>query len=565
MCGCSGDVVQGVKIADFIQKFISSSSSEELKNEAVIIVVKDDKNNEIASRFVKDINPKIQVKKITELWDTNISCCIEVGYNDGEFDWEKWLSFPEPKPPIIVMPEYDNDINRPSELRIKGGFYSHDVGVIPSSDLLEATEGEEISNEVLQKAFERLDAKIQSYLAKDFKSYLAQREQRDFTYQYSHDKTKYRISSRESSQDEYAAPVDFFLQEHVMLMGNSKKSQDVLCIGESHERKFEALERLKNDLIEKKYTRISFINLDINIDTEREIVIHNSDNNGGNHKEYRVLYSSSIPYSSMQVLPLIASDIVGVTGDQSLVEAMSAKKLVTYECANHKIKFVEGYLESVRNEVSKTNFAGTTGDEVNSLALFLIKPILRCDNVKYEKKEVPKLLSNRNTVEALKKINRQLVQISQYFACIEKILKTKVLPYIKAKDEKMRNRNQDLDIKIPNTKVHKLAQLLKELCKEVENNKTESERWKKRAEAAKKLKKLTENNYVISERDTQTIKEQLETIKQNEPSWQERSLITKILDILSLGIIPIIRCLFFTPNKTMDCVEKIEGEVSSLN
>ena len=177
----SGDVVQTVKIADFIQKFIESSELEELKNEAVIIVVKDDENKEIASRFVKDINCNIQVKKISELKEENhkISCCIEAGYS--HFDWEKELSFTGTKPPIIVMPEYNNDVNRKSLLRILGGFDKErgDVGVIPSPLLLAATAGEEISAEVLQNAFERLDAKIQSYLGKDVESYLAQREQRD--------------------------------------------------------------------------------------------------------------------------------------------------------------------------------------------------------------------------------------------------------------------------------------------------------------------------------------------------------------------------------------------------
>ena len=540
----SGNVVQTVKIADFIQQFVKSTESEELKNEAVIIVVKDDENKEIVGRFVKDINANIQVKKISELKEENhkISCCIECCYS--HFDWKKELSFTRTKPPIIVMPKYNNGVNRESPLTILGGFDKDCgyVGVIPSPVLLAATAGKEISAEVLQNAFERLDPKIQSYLGKDVKSYLAQR---DFTYQYSHDIDKYptfynnSIPYKHSPLDrgvsygkEYA-PVGFFLQKHVMLMGSSAKSQDVLCIGEKSEHKLQALTNLKEDLIQKGYTRISFID----IDSKDEKVIYEGDNDGAEHKEYRVLYSKSMPFSSMQVLPLIATDIVGVTGDQSLVEAMSAKKLVTYECVSD---IASRYLKSVQREVSEMVLEGTSGEEVQLLARFLIKPTYRCNHVEYKKEEVSRLLSNRNTVEALKNINRQLVEKSQYFESIQRMLMSAVLPYIK--------------------KELKLVELLKALCTEVINNRTKSDRSDKRCHAVTQLLQLTKGN-VISQEDTSSITAQLEIIKQNEPSWKERSLITKILDILSLGIITIIKCLFFTSDKTMAYV----GEIEELN
>jgi hypothetical protein len=544
----SGDVVQTVKIADFIQKFIKSSELEELKNEVVIIVVKDDENKEIASRFVEDINPNIHVKKITEIKEEKhkISGCIEAGYS--HFDWEKELAFTGEKPPLIVMPEYDNDVNRTSLLRILGGFDTErgDVGVIPSYALIAATSGEVISAEVLQNAFERLDAKIKSYLGKDIESYLAKH---DFTYQYSHDRDRYPTfytnsipykpfeSNEETTKGEKYAPVEFFLQEHVMLMGNSAKSQDVLCIGENSESKLQALVSLKEDLIKKGYTRVSFMD----IDSKDEKVIYEGGNNGAKPKEYRVLYSKSMPFSSMQVLPLIATDIVGVTGDQSLVEAMSARKLVTYECVNHKRDFARGYLKAVQREVSEMALKGTTAEEVSLLAKFLIKPTYRCDHVEYKQEEVSRLLSNRNTVEALKNINRQLVEKSQYFASLEKVLMSAVLPYIKSQ----------------NAKELKLVELLKALYIEISNNRTNSEQWVKRFAAATQLDQLIKNN-IISQENTSFMAAQLAIIKQNEPSWQERSLITKILDILSLGIIPIIRCLFFNSDKTTAYVGEIE-------
>lgn len=554
----SGDVVQTVKIADFIQKFTASSELEELRHELVFIVVEDDKNEEIVSRFVKDTNLNIQVKKISEFKEENhkINCCIEAGYS--HFNWEKYISFKGEKPPLIVMPEYNNDVNRESVLRILGGFDKDkgDVGVIPSPSLLDATAEEMISTEILQNAFEKLDPKIKSLLGKDKESFLAQREQRDFTYQYGHDKsryptfhslnTSYKIGQHgdKVEQGKHYFPVEFFLQEHLVLMGDSVKSQDVLCIGERHESKLQSLVGLKNDLINKGYTKISFIDIDKRLGQ----IIYEAEKGDRQHKEYRMLYSKSVPFSSMQVLPLIATtDIVGVTGDQSLIEAMSARKLVSYECIQHKKDFAEGYLKAVQREILEADLGGTSREEILILAKFLIKPSYRCNNVEYKQEEISRLLINKNTVEALKNINRRLVAQSQYFSSLEKILMSEVLPYIKNE---------------PGNEL-KLVPLLKALCLEITNNKTESDRWQQRFAAATHLSTLTRDNKAIDKKDFSFIKAQLMLIKENEPSWHERSLITQILDILSLGLIPLMRCLFFTSDNTMNYVNETEASTTS--
>ncbi|MFC3909874.1 hypothetical protein ACFORL_12415 [Legionella dresdenensis] len=438
----SGDLVQTVKIADFIQKFIESTTLEELKDEAVIIVVNDDENQNITNHFVKFINPNVQVKNFADFKEENhtINCCIEAGYS--HFDWKKDLIFKTEKPPLIVMPEYDNHVGPNAVLKILGGFDKErgDVGVIPSPTLLAASAGEVVNVEVLKNAFEQLDPKLQLYLGKDFKSYLTHREQREFTYQYSHDRNYYPTFytnhipykpyqyKAKTTQGAKYTPVEFFLQEHLMLAGNYTKSQDVLCIGECSESKIEALVRLKEELIKKGYTKISFINMD---EGTGEHIIHEINSSGAQPKEYRVLYSKSMPFSSMQVLPLIATDMVGVTGDQSLVEAMSAKKLVTYECVDHKQNFARGYLKAVQQEASVATLEGTSKEEVLLLARFLIKPTYSRNTLEYKQEVVSNLLNNRNTVEALKNINRQLVVKSQYFASIEKMLVTDVLSYIK--------------------------------------------------------------------------------------------------------------------------------------
>lgn len=557
----SGDVVQTVKIADYIQKFITSSQLEELKNEVVIIVVMDDENKALASCFANELNPNIQVKKISELKEENhaINCRIEAGYN--VYEWEEELTFQEEKPPLIVMPEYDNIVCHDSELTILGGFDEDrgDLGVIPSPLLLGATAGEVISEEVLQSAFERLDPRIKSYLGKDAQTYLAQRKQREFTYQYSHDGQKYLTFHTNGKPyqpyqpfqpgqhcattegGEYT-PIDFFLQEHVMLIRNSGKSQDVLCIGENSKSKLQALKDLKDDLITNKYTRISFINIDTN---EEEVIHLDEDHHGTDHKEYRVLYSKSMPFSSMQVLPLIANDIVGVTGDQSLVEAMSAKKLVTYECISHKLKFTKGYLKAVQREVSAMHLKKDLEEDVLLLARFLMKPFYRRYIVEYMPEEVARLLGNRNTVEVLKSINRQLVAKSNYFASLEKILMSAVVPYIKRRNPK------EGSLVASDKEERSLVALLKALHSEVNKNKTISDQWESRNQAATQLLSVINEGTIIQDQ-AQVIVKQLTIINENQPSKYESTLIKKILDILSFGKTPMTGCLFFNHDETKE-------------
>ncbi|MBA4696558.1 MAG: hypothetical protein H2069_04095 [Legionella sp.] len=452
----SGDVVQSVKIADFIQTFVEKSKSKLLQDESTIIVVEDDKNKAIATHFISALNPKVQVKKLSELTaeKLNISCCIEAGYT--RFNWEKELSFKGKKPPLVFMPEYDNDVSRrsPEALKILGGFDKSvgDVGVIPSVSLLSATADPTISKEGLHHAFEKLDTRLKKYLGKDFEDFQVYRKQHNFTYQYSHDRNSYPTFfanalmylpwdlEEEVTQGREYSPVQFFFQEHIMLTGNTSKSQDVLCIGENPKSKIDALISVKEMLIAQGYTKISFID----IESGSQQIIYENGTEGAADKEYRVLYSKSMPFSTMQKLPLIANDIVGVTGDQSLVEAMSANKLVSYECVSHKKDFAKGYLKAVQQEISSGDYPGTSNLDVELLARFLIKPTYRCDNVEYKSEEVARLLSDKKTVNALKKINRRLVEQSQYFASIEKILRSEVIPYLTSQ-RNLNNSNQKID------------------------------------------------------------------------------------------------------------------------
>lgn len=422
----SGDIVQTSKIADFIQQIAVSYGY----TDNIVIVIPDtitaDRDHKaITLFFISNINPAIQVQTISEFKQSNakIDCCIEAGYLESfTFDWKKEISeLLNDTVPAIFMPEYGNDIfNDGAPLKIYGGFSKRDSGVIPSQNLLEASALEQIPTVIIQNAFEQLDPKLKRYLGQDFTSYTQYRVTHGFTYQYSHDTTEHNTFYyfEEDKENKYKSgptyrSVDFFLQEHIMLVGDTSSSQDVLCIGKIAENKKNALKGLQKSLIEKGYTKITFVD----VEQEEEELIY-ADLTLLPVKEYRVLYLKSTPFSSMQALPLLVDDLVGVTGDNSLVEAMSAGKLISYECMIHKEGFIQGYLDAVCKEA--------TISDISLLAKLLIKQTGRAGNIEYNAEELQLLLKNKELVTELKKINRTLIARSNYFKKLKDILEEHV-------------------------------------------------------------------------------------------------------------------------------------------
>lgn len=416
----SGDIVQTVKVADFVENILRSKGI----NEDIIIIVPDAEYHRIAVHRFLD-NPRIRVQTLSELKSNmpKINCCIEMAY--GASFWRADLTEVVQKEeiPCIYMPEYDNDMSPEDSFKILGGFNKEKgcVGVIPSLKLLAATSEDAFLPKEIAEAFEQLDPKIKKYLSPDSPTYLKYCETHDFSYQYSHDTDKYEAWKNNTLAGKEYTPVEFFFREHITLLSQSTHSQDILCFGSSEKIKKAALLKFKDILIQNKYTKIIFINIDTEIE---EVLFH--DSSLFPSKEYRVLYSTTVPYATMQVLPLLANDFIGVTGDQSLVEAMSAGKLVTYECKGHKKEFAIGYLEAVKKETADTR--------VLLLAKFLIKTPLRSGCISYDEEQLITLLKDNAIVDALKKINRKLVAESQYFDAVEnwifsQLIKTEPLRY----------------------------------------------------------------------------------------------------------------------------------------
>ncbi len=507
----------------------------------------------IVSIFVNSINPDIPVKTISEALHEKVTihAGLIVGYTDCP--WRHYLNL-DKSIPLIRMPEYNNSLGGGygEPLEILGGFTKLDQGVIPSFDLLEATNDIAAHQQARIIAFDALDPKIKAHFPPTH-DYLTYRTTHGFAYQYSHDLTAYVAIDEQNQSVGYTSFVDFFFHEHVALTRLANCSQDVLSIGgkelrvnflietpgkDSYSKK-EALKKILPTLIEQEYTRVSLVN----IDQGTEEVLHENPH-ASSVKAYRVLYMQSVPFSSMRKLPLL-SDFAGVTGDQSLIEAMSAGNLVSYEFCNHKKAFVEGYLQAVVQE--------TDNPEVHLLAASLMKKIVRASVIRYDFKQISTLLGNKEVVEALMRINRALVEKSTYFEALKNMLhdpttalKKTFMPIqmVSAADQS------------------KLVQVSKALLDAVNQHEQSSPHWEKRRTAAMAIHALIHTNLEgLSLTDVDNIDKQVKVIKENEPTWHERSLLQEILHIMTGGKIPLMRHDFFR-DSTLDETVKIVQELN---
>lgn len=147
-------------------------------------------------------------------------------------------------------------------------------------------------------------------------------------FQYSHDTL--RTTSRVPAATR-------FLKIHRIYVQGSPKNQDVLMVGKSRASKLEALNQVKNQLIKDGYTKISFYDAD----TKSEKFLHGNALTSG--KSYRVVYTANMSHPSSTAAQALAGDLIGATGDQSLGEAISGDKTITYECRIHKQELNNDY------------------------------------------------------------------------------------------------------------------------------------------------------------------------------------------------------------------------------
>ena len=345
------------------------------------------------------------------------------------------------------FPEYGrNDLHTANKFAytLQSGFdpdLKEEAGVISNQYLLQSSQAlhnNENSHAVLKQAFDTLDPTLKQFLApktQGFDEYLERRKHHGLTYQYSHDSdgsavhgikhvkcnddTESSMEIKTTSADIFGleTAINYFFFEHLASCQGSEQSQDVICLGgkaldwrygynkhQTVSSKYHALRDMLPQLKEQGYTTVIYHDVQNN----KKEVLYTAPNTGGKQeKTYRVLDFKSVPYETMLSLAILSDDLVGLTGDQSFVEAMSAGKLISYECRAHKSNFMKGYLKAVNQK--------TDNQDVRDLAKQLVRIPGRCAITEYDPDQLQALLSNKATRQELAQINRQLAQESNYY------------------------------------------------------------------------------------------------------------------------------------------------------
>ncbi len=174
----------------------------------------------------------------------------------------------------------------------------------------------------------QLDEPIKSALLKQKETLADYQTSTDLFFQYSHD----------IDASEHLTPAEHFLNIHREYSKKTIKNQDVIMIGKTLDHKILSLSNIKDILVSTDAVKkIIFYNSD----TQEETILHDALELDG--KTYRVIYTNSMSHRSMLACIALSGPFVGITGDQSLGEAVSAGKTIVYECFKHKKNLISNY------------------------------------------------------------------------------------------------------------------------------------------------------------------------------------------------------------------------------
>ncbi len=148
-----------------------------------------------------------------------------------------------------------------------------------------------------------------------------------------------------------------YLRVHQLYIQYSIKNQDVISMGGDIKNKRNALEFMIPILAKNGFSKIFYVDLD----NEKMESVYNDNRDG---KSYRLIHVDKITHMKMIELQKISSDLSGVTGDQSFSEALSASKLIVYNCMVWKKELVQQYIEIVSSIAQD--------DKVTELAMLLL-------------------------------------------------------------------------------------------------------------------------------------------------------------------------------------------------
>lgn len=407
----SGDVAHTAKIARHLEKILEEKHGVKID---ICLVTPNPPQEDSYRRnqytwvtnFYRNMYPDSNVKIITieeyrHIDQNLIDCHIDAGtlipekmphaFSDEDVQLINLLRDGCSKP-YISFPEYSSQELLRGNKIVRSGFKQGEHGVIPNQKILDATKDPKLLDMEKEQASHHLPLKLKNTLMSDFSSFAEYHRSHGLNYAYFHE----LIST---PHDEYTT--EFFLEKQIAFLDASKKNQDIICIGGQNEIKHLALEHKISALKQSGFNEIVFID----VDSGQEETLF-KDEESIEKKTYRMLCIKSVPYTCMESLPLISDDLVGVTGDNSLVEAMSAGKIFMYEYTNHKYAFMAGYLSKVQELSSDFR--------VYELAKYLV----------FQGDLTPEKLAeyaqNPEIVNTLKSINRILISESKYLDEVEK-------------------------------------------------------------------------------------------------------------------------------------------------
>jgi hypothetical protein len=151
----------------------------------------------------------------------------------------------------------------------------------------------------------------------------------NLTRYHSHNNLTFAYSHKETEQ---------FLLLHQGYYQNSSKSQDIFFIIKGGSELIGQLKKMKENFVKNGFSHVTYID----VDNDKEELIHL--NNSAPMKMYRLFHCRRISHSQMIALQAVSGDLTGATGDQSLSEAISAGKIIYYECLPHKQYLIKNFM-----------------------------------------------------------------------------------------------------------------------------------------------------------------------------------------------------------------------------
>ena len=344
--GGYGDFLFALKLAEQLRKYYRDAGKEVppiylVSQEAGKEKIKSLKGDEEFGVMVFTPN---ELKTKVDAEEIHVSMVIEgpVFQTDLMDSINISLSTLDAKIPLYMLPEYAYNnwgqritIDTAVEYRQVTPTCLEYAGLIYSGFKASAKERGILLSEALihpappAELIKQLDSKVHKPLFGGGLNIASYQEGTELSMQYSHDI---------DNEIDNNMPSVHFLNIHLEFCKSSAKNQDVVMVGTTKWTKKAALKCMLDKLKKDGFKRISFYDTTTG---EEEVLYDTEEVPAG--KSYRVVYVEGMSHVSMIALTALSGPLAGATGDQSFGEALSANKLLVYECLPHKEELIQNY------------------------------------------------------------------------------------------------------------------------------------------------------------------------------------------------------------------------------